>query len=339
MCRSAACAGLALVLAAGDASAQAAVRAAPASVLGAAAAMLRRLADEALVEHAVDVLARDEAVRGASGRLRVLVWHGRGGPLPVTLPPGVGLAFVPADGAKPADTLPGPPSTPGAWTLLVRAGDVVRVVPDLVVLTTAPLTERRRGRIGDYLIGSWPAELAGRGAAGAYRPPAGLAVVTPENRDLRISRHLRLGDFLTRGQDDVWPKYVALDTRVVDKLELTVDELEAMGHTVRRIGVISAFRTPWYNANGGNTAGRGSNSRHMYGDALDFYIDTRGDGRMDDLNGDGRIDIRDARIVAAAAERVQRRHPHLVGGIGVYRPTGAHGGFVHIDVRGVRARW
>ena len=68
-------------------------------------------------------------------------------------------------------------------------------------------------------------------------------------------------------------------------------------------------------------------------------IDNDGDGRMDDLNGDGRIDIEDGRIIAAAAERVERRHPELVGGIGVYRPTSAHSGFVHIDTRGFRARW
>jgi hypothetical protein len=49
--------------------------------------------------------------------------------------------------------------------------------------------------------------------------------------------------------------------------------------------------------------------------------------------------MRDLQIVKQAAERVERRHPHLLGGIGLYRPTGAHGGFVHIDTRGTRARW
>jgi hypothetical protein len=29
----------------------------------------------------------------------------------------------------------------------------------------------------------------------------------------------------------------------------------------------------------------------------------------------------------------------LVGGMGMYRPTGAHGAFVHVDVRGFEARW
>ena len=58
-----------------------------------------------------------------------------------------------------------------------------------------------------------------------------------------------------------------------------------------------------------------------------------------DLNGDGRIDARDAAVLAEAAERVEQAHPELVGGVGIYRGNGAHGPFVHIDTRGKRARW
>jgi hypothetical protein len=76
----------------------------------------------------------------------------------------------------------------------------------------------------------------------------------------------------------------------------------------------------------------------MYGDAMDWFVDNDGDGRMDDLNGDGRVDIEDADH-ARAAERVERRYPHLVGGIGHLPPTSAHAGFVHLDTRGYRARW
>ena len=126
---------------------------------------------------------------------------------------------------------------------------------------------------------------------------------------------------------------------LLDKLELTFDELEREGHPVKNIFVISGFRTPSYNENGGDTSGRGSLSRHMYGDAMDVTIDNDHDGLMDDLNGDGRVDVKDARVLARAAEQVEQEHPDLVGGIGVYAPTGAHHGFVHIDTRGYRARW
>ena len=60
---------------------------------------------------------------------------------------------------------------------------------------------------------------------------------------------------------------------------------------------------------------------------------------MDDLSGDGRVTVADARVIAAAAETVEREHPNLIGGIGIYAPTGAHAGFVHLDTRGYRARW
>ncbi len=108
---------------------------------------------------------------------------------------------------------------------------------------------------------------------------------------------------------------------------------------MRHVSVMSGFRTPQYNANGGNTGGRASLSRHMYGDAADVWIDNDGDGRMDDLNRDGRVDMRDSQVMAAAVDRVERAHPDLVGGVGVY-PTGpGHGPFTHIDARGYRARW
>jgi uncharacterized protein YcbK (DUF882 family) len=163
--------------------------------------------------------------------------------------------------------------------------------------------------------------------------------VTPENLDVAVSRHFRLRHFVTKGQEQVWPKYVLVSTRLLDKLELTIDELTATGTPVQRVGVISGFRTPSYNAGGGDTGGRGALSRHMYGDAMDWFVDNNGDGRMDDLNRDGRIDTGDGRVIVRAAERVERRYPQLIGGIGLYRPTGAHSGFVHIDTRGFRARW
>ena len=101
---------------------------------------------------------------------------------------------------------------------------------------------------------------------------------------------------------------------------------------------MSGFRTPQYNANGGETSGRADLSRHQYGDAADVWVEN-GAGRMADLNRDGRVDTRDAAILAEAADRVERAHPELAGGVGIYRANRAHGPFVHIDVRGSRARW
>ena len=60
---------------------------------------------------------------------------------------------------------------------------------------------------------------------------------------------------------------------------------------------------------------------------------------MDDLDGDGRISTRDAEVIEEAVNRVERAHPALIGGTGIYRATSAHGPFIHIDTRGFRARW
>jgi hypothetical protein len=236
----------------------------------------------------------------------------------------------------------GAASQPGSWSVLLRVRDEVQRLTDLAVLTPVPSELMEGGRLGRYLVGEWP----GRGArparfrTQAYDAPRGLIAVTPANRGLAVSDHLTLGDFLTKGQEDVWPKYVALSPRLLDKLELTFQELERRGHPVENVGVISGFRTPSYNAHGGNTGGRGSFSRHMYGDAMDLYIDNDRDGAMDDLDGDGRVDRADARIIADAANRVEQRYPEYVGGIGIYGVNpGAHSGFVHIDTRGYRARW
>src|SRR5205823_12469800 len=52
-------------------------------------------------------------------------------------------------------------------------------------------------------------------------------------------------------------------------------------------------------------------SRHMYGDASDTFIDNEGNGLMDDLNGDHRVDARDAEVIQAAVDRVERKNPSL----------------------------
>lgn len=293
----------------------------------------------ALTDVAARELIRYEVDRGISGAVRVAVIAAGDSVLlrdsVFVTPPGpdpAGVHLQPADRGD----------EPGAWRLLVRGRTTTSIVPDFSVLTLVPEGALRGGRIGSYIVGSWPgrAERAPRFRTPAYDPPRGFVRVTRETVDLPVSTHFRLGDFLTKGQEGVWPKYVVLDTRLLDKLELTIQELGRMGHPVENVGVISGFRTPHYNAHGGSTAGRGAFSRHMYGDAMDFYIDNARDGRMDDLNGDGRVDVEDARILAEAAARVERTHPHLVGGIGIYRPNpGAHSGFVHVDTRGYRARW
>ena len=204
-------------------------------------------------------------------------------------------------------------------------------------ISLRPFSEKMNGWLGGYRLGFWPKER-GRHASDAYDNPDGFIEVTPDNEDTPISEHFRLRDFLTHDQPDVWPKYLVLNEDLVDKLELVIAELQRSGVQVQHMTVMSGFRTPWYNRHGGETGGRASLSRHMYGDAADVFVDNGG-GRMADLNHDGRVNSRDARVVLSAVERVEREFPDLVGGVGVYRSTRSHGPFAHVDVRGWRARW
>jgi uncharacterized protein YcbK (DUF882 family) len=228
------------------------------------------------------------------------------------------------------------PSQPGYWKLVLRRNDEQHEVNDLTVVTQVPFDRKRNGRLNGYLIGTYPTEGSGR--TDHYAPPAGFIEVTPETLDVHISKHLRVGQFLTKDQFTVWPKYVALDLRLIDKLELVMQELHAMGVRAERMHIMSGFRTPSYNGPG--EGGRALLSRHTFGDAADVWIENGArSGYIADLNGDGRQDLRDAEVIVQAVERVEQKYPELVGGVGLYRELGARGPFVHIDVRGNRSRW
>ena len=205
-------------------------------------------------------------------------------------------------------------------------------------ITLLPFSQKSGARVGGYHVGFWPEER-GRRRSSAYQNPDGFIVVTPENQDTYVSEHFRLRDFLTKDQQGVWPKYLVLREELIDKLELVIEDLEQHGVVVRHMTVMSGFRTPQYNVRGVGRGGRARDSRHQFGDAADVFVDNDQDGRMDDLNRDGRVDARDAAAIVAAVDRVDVRFPQLVGGGGVYRATRAHGPFAHVDVRGNRARW
>jgi hypothetical protein len=208
----------------------------------------------------------------------------------------------------------------------------------LAFIALLPFTQKTGGRVGGYHVGYWPAERRAPRAE-MYENPDGFIEVTPENQDTQVSEHFRLRDFLTHDQEDVWPKYMVLRETIVDKLELILDDLESHGYRVDRLVVMSGFRTPEYNAQGvGRRGGRARDSRHQFGDAADIYVDN-GTGEMADLNGDGRVDSRDALVLLQSVDRVEAAHPELVGGAGVYRGTRLHGPFLHVDCRGEPARW
>jgi hypothetical protein len=206
------------------------------------------------------------------------------------------------------------------------------------LITMKSFGDKIAGSVGGYRVGFWPEER-GRLRSEAYENPEGFIEVTPQNQDTRISEHFRLKDFLTHDQHEIWPKYLVLREPLLDKLELVISDLEDHGIPARNVHVLSGFRSPQYNLALGDESGRARDSRHQFGDAADIFIDSNDDGRMDDLNRDGRVNFRDTRVILAAVERVETQYPDLIGGTGLYHSSGSHGPFAHIDVRGSRARW
>lgn len=292
------------------------------------------LTDAALNTIADRVLA---GARGASGKLKVAI---QPAPAPLSsseLPPGSRLQY--AQGGEVATA----PKGAGIWNVLLAVGNAVRPVAGFNVITMLPFSTKTNGRVGLYYIGNWPSEHGkvgpGKGPPAAYANPAGFIEVTQQNADTPVSEHFKLRDFLTHDQPNVWPKYMVLQQKLVDKLELVLADLESHGVDVHGVRVMSGFRTPQYNYTGGNTGGRAALSRHMYGDASDIYIDSNGHGQMDDLNHDGKVSIEDSKVIEAAVDRVEAAHPELIGGAGVYTAAPGHGPFIHIDTRGYRARW
>ena len=231
------------------------------------------------------------------------------------------------------------PKKPGIYTFTIPTEQGVQPVENLSIVTLVPRSQKQDGRIGRYQLGTWPFERGGKPKTPRYVAPKGFIQVTQQNQNFEISEHFQLRQFLTKDQFNVWPKYLLTDPLLIDKLELTIQELQRQGVRVEHVHVMSGFRTPRYNVGGGNTAGRANLSRHMYGDGADVYVDNNRDGQPDDITGDGRVTTADAEKFAAAAESVEREHRSLVGGIGVYSACCGHGPFTHVDVRGYRARW
>jgi hypothetical protein len=290
-----------------------------------------------LTDAALSALATP--ARGESGKLKVTIQQ-PGTPItPIladTLPAGAVATFSSPAAAE--STALVAPQHPGIWNLALKVGSAIKPLADFSVITLRPATEKRAGRLGLYYIGNWPSARKGRPGV-SYDPPSGFIEVTPQTQNTQLSEHFKIRDFFPHDQQNVWPKYIVIDMKLIDKDELVLEDLKAHGVNPAGVKVMSGFRTPQYNAGGGDPRGRAALSRHMYGDANDIFIDNDGNGSMDDLNHDGRVNIADAKVIQDAVNRVERAHPSLIGGCGIYSGTSAHGPFTHIDTRGYSARW
>ena len=204
------------------------------------------------------------------------------------------------------------PQAPGMYHLALLRDGQRRVMNQMTVAVLVPFAEKLGGH---------------------HDAPEGFIEVGPNDVDLPVTTHLRVSDFLTHDGQSSWPRYVALEPKLLDKLELVIAQVRRMqgrdssNSESLALDVHSGFRTPMHNRGVKRSA---RDSRHQYGDAADVAIDA---------NFDGRFTVADSRLVALAVEMVEQDHPELRGGMGVYTSRRYSTPYVHIDARGKRARW
>lgn len=232
------------------------------------------------------------------------------------------------------------------------------------VFVLAPFSSIEHGYLNGYRVGKYPNEPYKQREA--YALPRGFIEVTEANENTLVSPHFRLRQFLCKQQGD-YPKYIILDPRLLQALETILKKVNEQGYSCHTLSIMSGYRTPYYNRAIGNST---AYSRHLWGDAADLFIDANPrDGEMDDLNADGVVNVRDAevlydlvydlyggptqrylagsffqelglqRLLTKSVLDMSSMQRLLTGGLARYRENGAHGPFVHVDVRGVFTSW
>ncbi|MBI1389464.1 MAG: hypothetical protein GC154_13555 [bacterium] len=224
----------------------------------------------------------------------------------------------------------------------------------------------QNGRINGYVIGQFPDPAAPQHLklisneqtrkqveenADVYTRPSLFYEINHETYFIKIFENYTLGDFDLdpRFLNLKYPRYIAIHPTLLRKIHLLEEQLKEDGHPVTKLKIFYGFRSPDYNLGRRNRDGdltlKSPFSMHMYGRAVDFIIDEDDDLVIDDLNGDGRIDIGDANVIMHSVNRLDTRlrdeGNKLVGGAGPYphhdyyeRGEIVQTPYVHMDTRG-----
>lgn len=252
------------------------------------------------------------------------------------------------------------PATPGnhvmrfGFTRQRKVGaafDADKFEATLTFLLRAPFDRNGNGSIDGYPIGIYPNENAqdAPGTVAAhpenYLPPKSFILVTPEVEPLALSPHYHLRDFIPRAEAGR-KHWIALDPRLLEFLEAATEELQTQRGQAKShcpLKPLLAFLSPNHLAQlRAKSVNFALYSRYQYGDGATVVWDADGDGRMDDLNKDGNIDVTDAQELADKLAEFQKRIGKF-GGIGAAgnskMPGVADTPVVDLDMRGVASRW
>ncbi len=233
-----------------------------------------------------------------------------------------------------------------AWEWRAPAG--VRLAPVIVsdvksgetitlnAFVMAPYKEMKNSCINGYRIGKYPS-CPPRKTPLHGATPQGFVEMDEQTGEEYVSPHFQLKQFLCKQESNGDIRYLVLQERLVLKLELLLEEVNKRGIPADTFYIMSGYRTPEYNHAIGNV----KFSRHQYGEAADIFIDHDGDGVMDDINHDGKINQEDALAFYKIIESISAKewYQPYIGGLGAYKRSASHGPFVHVDVRGTFVRW
>lgn len=203
------------------------------------------------------------------------------------------------------------------------------------VFVLHPRQEKNGQYLEDFRIGNYPEIPADK--KDKYSNPKGFLKIEESLLELNLTPHFTMEQFLTR-QSEKLPQFIAIQESLLLKLEFFLEEVNNAGYQAETFGIVSLYRTPYFNKELGNNT---HYSRHIYGDAADIYIDNHGDDWMDDLNGDGNSTIADSEILYDLAVKFDQKekYSHLQGGVSSYKGNGVRGPFIHIDTRGEHITW
>lgn len=221
------------------------------------------------------------------------------------------------------------PAEPGLYPIIVTSGTTIRRINAFVMIPYDSLD--KKGCLKGVRIGKYPKPTE---EFPNFMKPRGFIITTPDNLDTPVSPRYTLRDFAPH-QMEGFPKYTVLREELLIKLELLTDLVQSRGFKFDRFHVFSGYRPPALN----KRVRYGRNSAHIYGGAADIIVDGNNDGRLDDLNHDGRSNRKDAMVLAEYVDELEAQHPELVGGVGWYRGTRSRGPFIHVDDRGKPSRW
>ncbi|MDP8245564.1 MAG: hypothetical protein P9L94_15875 [Candidatus Hinthialibacter antarcticus] len=242
----------------------------------------------------------------------------------------------------------------------------ISFVAEKVCIVPYYVPEIKNGRVNGFVVGEYPdplkpehLKLIGdaivqqriKDNAETYSQPKLFYEIDRETYFIKVFKNYTLGDFDLdpRFLSMDYPRYIAIHPYILRKIDLFEQQLAADGHPVKKLKIFYGYRSPDYNIGRRNRDGeltlKSPFSMHMYGLAIDFIIDEDDNLVLDDLNGDGRVTMDDAREMMKSADALDKalrdQGSELVGGAGPYphhdyyeRGEVVQTPYVHIDARG-----